>query len=231
MNWLNNPITDIYKKEASKLNGEIKKLESAKLALENLLTQNNNRQMQQAQSALNWFWGKRLSDNFWKGRLYEYYIGYICESDGWQVDYYGVKNVVNDKGRDLICEKGNTVLIVQCKNWSKFQVSEKEIHQFAGTVQAYKLDLLAKNPQAKVKVTGVLCTSTSLSPEAQNAAKTLGIQFSANKTLQQFPMVKATTDNNGERRYYIPTDLGYEDVVAVKRFNNAQSAQKAGFTR
>ena len=227
MNWFDNPITDIYKKEASKFNDDIKKLESEKLALEDSL---KSEQQRAAQDALDLVW-EQFSDNVWKGRLYEYYIGYLCESKGWQVQYNGVTNGVNDKGRDLICNKGNTVLIVQCKNWSKFQVYENEIYQLAGTVQAYKLDLLAKNPQAKVKVTGVLCTSTSLSPEAKNAAKTLGIKFRENKTLQQFPMVKATTDNNGERRYYVPTDPDYENVVAVQRFNNALSAQNAGFTR
>ena len=191
MNWFANPITDIYKKEASKLNGDIKKLQSEKLALEASL---KSEQQRAAQSALDLVW-EQFSDNVWKGRLYEYYIGYLCESKGWQVQYNGVTNGVNDKGRDLICNKGNTVLIVQCKNWSKFQVYENEIYQLAGTVQAYKLDLLAKNPQAKVAVTGAFCTSTSLLPEAKNAAKTLGIKFRENKTLQQFPMVKATTDN------------------------------------
>lgn len=41
------------------------------------------------------------------GRLYERYLGYLYECDGWQVEYHGIVKGLEDLGRDLICSKGN----------------------------------------------------------------------------------------------------------------------------
>ncbi len=49
------------------------------------------------------------------GRDYELYIGYRYSQSGYSVDYFGSYMGLEDLGRDLICKKGNKVLIVQCK--------------------------------------------------------------------------------------------------------------------
>lgn len=49
------------------------------------------------------------------GRRYERYIGYLCEIDGYKVDYNGIKKGVKDGGVDLICSKRKELVIIQCK--------------------------------------------------------------------------------------------------------------------
>ena len=72
------------------------------------------------------------------GRIYERYLGYLYEQDGWTVEYFGIIEGYEDLGRDLICRKGNQVKIVQAKCWSSDkQVHEKHIFQLFGTTQLY----------------------------------------------------------------------------------------------
>ena len=81
------------------------------------------------QLALDRYWNKEKS-NLEIGRLYERYIGYIYESQGWKVKYEGIIKGFEDFGRDLICEKDGKHLIIQCKCWSKDKViREKYIMQ------------------------------------------------------------------------------------------------------
>ena len=62
------------------------------------------------------------------GRLYERYVGYIWEMKGYNVDYVGIFKGYEDLGRDLICHKGNEIVVIQCKNWSRFRtIYEKHI--------------------------------------------------------------------------------------------------------
>ena len=75
------------------------------------------------------------------GRLYERYLGYLHECEGWEVEYHGIIEGYADLGRDLICRKGNEVLIVQAKCWSKQKlIHEKHIFQLFGTQQLYLMN-------------------------------------------------------------------------------------------
>ena len=49
---------------------------------------------------------KKLN-NLEVGRLYERYVGYLYEQEGWSVTYKGIVDGLNDLGRDLICIKNN----------------------------------------------------------------------------------------------------------------------------
>lgn len=66
------------------------------------------------QRALDKYWAR--DKNQWHiGRVYERFVGYLYELDGWQVTYQGILRGYEDFGRDLVCVKGSDVHIVQCK--------------------------------------------------------------------------------------------------------------------
>ena len=56
------------------------------------------------------------------GREYERFVGYLYERDDYRVSYTGAIRGFEDYGRDLICKKGQTTEIVQCKCWSKQKI-------------------------------------------------------------------------------------------------------------
>ena len=69
------------------------------------------------------------------GRLYEMYLGWLYEKNGYVVTYNGIEQGVEDMGRDLICIKPNETVIVQAKCWSQSKtIHEKHIYQLYGTV-------------------------------------------------------------------------------------------------
>lgn len=63
------------------------------------------------QMALDRYWQKKKS-KLEIGRLYERYIGYLYEIEGWIVSYQGILKGFEDFGRDLICKKNGHVLVV-----------------------------------------------------------------------------------------------------------------------
>ncbi len=122
------------------------------------------------QLALDRFW-KRPKSNWLLGRIYERYIGYLYEEQGYNVEYVGIFKGYEDLGRDLICRKGKNFIIIQCKNWSQFKtIYEKHIFQFFGTVFQYK----DANPEHIVR--GIFYTTTSLSDLARKFSQELGQQ-------------------------------------------------------
>lgn len=117
----------------------------------NFLTKDEYRKLssvERNQMALDRFWKRPNKPKWLLGRLYERYVGYLYEIGGYDVEYTGVFKGYEDLGRDLICTKGNEIVVVQCKNWSQFKtIFEKHIFQFFGTVFQYK----DENQDKKVK--------------------------------------------------------------------------------
>lgn len=111
------------------------------------------------------------------GIEYELYVGALYEAEGYKVNYNGIRETINDAGRDLICKKGNKVLIIQCKCYSsKKQIFENVVNQLYGTTEKYRLE----NGLAKEYVTPVIVTSTVMSESGREFAKTLGVQIREN---------------------------------------------------
>jgi DUF2075 family protein len=126
------------------------------------------------QIALDRFW-KRPKSKWLIGRMYERYVGYLFEEQGYDVEYVGIFKGYEDLGRDLICQKENDFIIIQCKNWAQFRtIYEKHIFQFFGTVFQYK----DENPDRTVKA--IFYTSTELSKLARRFANELGIELKEN---------------------------------------------------
>ena len=73
---------------------------------------------------------KRSKTNWEVGIEYERYIGYLCESRGYRVRYYGATMKKEDMGRDLILQRGKKVILIQCKRWAREKVI-RENHVFS----------------------------------------------------------------------------------------------------
>ena len=160
-------------------------------------------------------------DRFWSrpkskwllGRIYERYVGYLYEIKGYDVEYVGIFKGYEDLGRDLICQKGNDFIIIQCKNWSQFKtIYEKHIFQFFGTVFQYK----DENPNKKVKA--IFYTTTKLSDLARRFAQELGIELQENLKFEKaYPSIKCNINRvDGTKIYHLPFDQQYDNVKIEK---------------
>jgi len=139
------------------------------------------------------------------GRLYERYLGYLYEMEGWDVHFHGALKGFEDMGRDLICTKGIKTHIVQAKYWSKDKViREKHLFQFYGTCLLYELI-------EKKTVTSIFATTAQLSDVATLASQRLGITIKNQKIETDYPLIKCNI-NQGNRIYHLPFDQQYDRV-------------------
>lgn len=184
------------------------------------------------QMALDRFW-KRQKSNWLLGRIYERYIGYIYEENGYDVEYVGIFKGYEDLGRDLICTKKNEIVVVQCKNWSRFKtIYEKHIFQFFGTVFQYK------DENKNKKVNAVFYTTTKLSDLARRFAKELGIGLKEEfKMENNYPCIKCNISRvDGTKIYHLPFDQKYDNVKIERHkgefyCTSVKEAEDAGFRR
>lgn len=184
------------------------------------------------QKALDRFW-KRPKSKWLIGRLYERYVGYLYEKDGYNVDYVGIFKGFEDLGRDLICQKGNDFIIIQCKNWAEFRtIYEKHVFQFFGTVFQYK----DENKDKKVRA--IFYTSTKLSDLARRFSKELNIELKENfKFDKEYPAIKCNISRiDGTKIYHLPFDQQY-DKTKIEKYKGeffcqkVKEAEEAGFRR
>ncbi len=182
------------------------------------------------QLALDRYWQKHKSD-FEIGRLYERYIGYLYEQDGWTVHYQGIREGFEDFGRDLICMKNGRVAIVQCKCWSKHKViREKHVMQLYGTCAHYRFT------ERQKFVSPVFVTTTNLSEEASMVASELGIEVQ-HKTIERYPMIKCNVNpGTKEPIYHLPFDQQYDRIIIGNQqgefyAETVKEAEAAGFRR
>lgn len=199
------------------------------------------------QLALDRYWSRKKGP--WEiGRVYERYLGYLYEHDGWRVQYHGILKGLEDFGRDLICTKGDSVHIVQCKCWSQSkQIHEKHVFQLHGTTVLFKLQLLGlsgntteaptlfdKGPFQVVQP--VFATTTLLSRDASLVAKHLGVHV-RHEELRRYPIVKCNINpKTQERIYHLPFDQQYDKIVIGNLpgecyADTVAEAEAAGFRR
>lgn len=189
------------------------------------------------QIALDRFWKRPNKSNWLIGLLYERYVGYLFEQKGYDVNYHGASEGRQDLGRDLICQKKDEILIVQCKYWSQFKtIHEKHIFQLFGTTFQYKYNLEKENKDKKVKA--IFCTSTTLSDVARQFAKELEIEVRENVKLDRnYPCIKCNIGRTSEEKiYHLPFDQQYDKVKIEPEKNEfycatVQGAEEAGFRR
>ena len=187
------------------------------------------------QLALDRYRKRHLSE--WEvGKRYERYIGFTFELKGYKVDYDGISYRKEDRGRDLICEKGDEVLIIQCKNWSHSKtIYEKHIFQFFGTVFYARIEEKKRNPMAPRKVKGLFFTTTKLSDYAIEAANALNIDIILEEIDKNYPCIKCNI-RNGEKIYHLPFDQLYDRTKIIPNTGEfyaktCQEAEARGFRR
>ena len=183
------------------------------------------------QRALDRFWARPKSNSL-LGKLYERYIGYKYEVFGYNVEYIGIFKGYEDLGRDLICRKENDVVLIQCKNWSKFKtIYEKHIFQFFGTFFQYKHENNNQNIKA------IFYTTTRVSDLARCFALELGIGLRENyKFDQNYPCIKCNISMiDNTKIYHLPFDQQYDKVKIDRKGEfycaTVKEAEEAGFRR
>jgi len=103
-------------------------------------------------------------------------------------------------GRDLVCKKGRTTEIIQCKCWAKEKViPKKHIYYLFGTTVEYYLEnyggeghlQMALFPELVVNrgIIPKLVTTIDVSPKAEQVAKILGVEISK-IPFERYPSVK-----------------------------------------
>lgn len=156
------------------------------------------------------------------GRDYERYIGYFYEHElGFDVQYFGIEQGLEDLGRDLICKKDNIVHIIQCKYWKKEKIiHEKHINQLFGTTVMYYLSNIDNNGNlskfydylSRGLIVPVFYSTTEYSDTAKKFAQSLGVQLKTKK-LDMYPMIKCNVNKTtGEKIYHLPFDQQYDKV-------------------
>lgn len=235
------PFLVDLKEEVDDLAGQERELlkeyseEEREDAVTGFLTKEEYRSLSTAernQLALDRFWSRRKSKRV-IGRLYERYIGYLYERDGYDVEYVGIFRGFEDLGRDLICEKEGQFLIIQCKNWSQFRtIYEKHIFQFFGTVFQYR----DENPDRAVRA--LFYTATELSGLARRFSCQLGIELYENFKLDEsYPCIKCNVSwKDGTKIYHLPFDQQYDRTkIESKRAEfycgTVKEAEERGFRR
>lgn len=155
-----------------------------------------------------------FKDNEAIGRDYERYIGYLYESDGYDVTYNGIRKGREDGGIDLICKKNNIHEIVQCKYWSTEKVIyEKNIHQLYGVTENYKLDINDKS----INTVGVFISSTKVSDKAHVIANRFGIIIKENIPINKsYPCIKCNVSSSGRKIFHLPFDPQYDTTKIMK---------------
>ncbi len=183
------------------------------------------------QMALDRYWSRRKKSNWLIGKSYERFVGYLYEQKGYHVEYFGIKERFEDLGRDLIAKKGDEILIVQCKHWSKFRsIHENHIFQLFGTTFEY-------NSRNKVKAKAVFFTSTKLTEIATEMCKQLGIIVKQDFPFKVYPSIKCNiSKRTGERIYHLPFDQQYDNTRVdqedlEKYAMTVKEAEKLGFRR
>ena len=108
-------------------------------------------------------------ENIAKGKAYEKYIGKHIEIKGFEVDYRGLRLGIKDGGIDLVAIKGDTYILIQCKNWSKQSIKQKDIRVFIGDYYNY----IEEHPELKNKKTwAYFYTSSKYDMGAEKYAET-----------------------------------------------------------
>lgn len=200
------------------------------------------------QKALDEFKRRNFS-NLEIGRLYERYIGYLHEIDGWKVAYTGVLGGYEDLGRDLVCIKENQHKIIQAKCWSqRKEIRENHVYQLYATHTHYRLQLReamylehgrsnGREIMKGLQITAHLYSTTGLSEIAEKVLKHCQIEYKNEALNKTYPMIKCNINQNTkDKRYHLPFDPQYDSIIIGNvagecYVNTIAEAEAKGFKR
>ena len=180
------------------------------------------------------------------GKMYERYIGFLYEEEGYRVQYRGIELGLKDGGIDLVCTKNKSgeVLLIQCKNWSANSIIyEKHICQLYGASRFYDKDIIQTEYSEGLfseieweRVTPVFVTTTQLDNHALEVAKVLGVTVRNIEFDRNYPMIKCNI-NHGVKIYHLPFDQMYDKTQVLHRAagecykKTVAEAEELGFRR
>jgi len=78
------------------------------------------------------------------GNYYEEFISNKYLDYGYDIENRGIKESFNDGGLDIIAKKDNSIVLVQCKNWSMsntYKINQKDLRAFVGDCFLYLKDI------------------------------------------------------------------------------------------
>ncbi|HEY8890706.1 MAG TPA: restriction endonuclease [Clostridium sp.] len=195
------------------------------------------------QKMLDIYWNGKWKDNKEIGKIYERYIGFLWEENGFKVEYHGINLGLKDEGIDLICKKGNLIELIQCKYWGKEKtIYEKHIKHLNGSTNYYKNQNDKNNEisliegEKKIFLHPVFITSTQLSEVAKDVARSLKVEIIEGKLLDRtYPSIKCNVSNNGNKIYHLPFDGLYDRTKVNKKgkgecyVRTVEEAERLGF--
>ena len=176
------------------------------------------------------------------GKMYERYVGYLYEAQGYDVEYRGIEMGLKDGGIDLICRKNGEILLVQCKNWKlESTIYEKHICQLFGASKFYDKSHIQQEYSDGLfadiewdRVTPVFVATTKLDEHAVEVAKTLGVEVRIITFDKKYPIIKCNI-NEGAKIYHLPMDQMYDFTKIYKpgeRYvSTVKEAEALGFRR
>lgn len=175
-------------------------------------------------------YSKSPKNNWEAGIIYERFIGYEFESQGYRVEYFGACNGYQDLGIDIIAKKDDDTLVIQCKRYSGKPVRENVVFQLFGTTTLYK------SSHTNEKVQAAIYTTSVLSDEAKEFSDSLGIQYKESYPLREYPLVKCNISKDGEKIYHLPFDQQYDRVIisgkpGARFVYTVKEAEQLGFRR
>lgn len=185
---------------------------------------------QKNQLALDRYVNRQNKSDWEIGIEYERYVGYKYEQKGYRVQYAGALQGLEDMGRDLIVENDDSIIVIQCKRWSKEKtIHEKHIFQLYGSTV-----LMSLHNEKSIK--SLFVTTTKLSSLARQCAEYLHVELCENYPIGQYPLIKCNIAKDGSRIYHLPFDQQYDRVVIKPKLGEfyawtVQEAEDAGFRR
>lgn len=166
------------------------------------------------------------------GKMYERFLGWEFEKEGYEVKYTGLLCGFEDRGRDLILtQKGNKIIkVVQAKCWSHSKnIHEKHIFQLFGATY----ELQKKDPEHQYEA--VFVTTTNLGEYAEYIAGLLHVQVIHKELSKDWPMIKCNIGASGNKIYHLPFDQQYDKTKIDKptecRVRTVHEAESLGFRR
>jgi Restriction endonuclease len=192
-------------------------------------------------------WKRSPKSNWQIGRHYERYVGYVYETQGYDVEFTGAIKGFEDMGRDVIARRKEELVVIQCKYWSLGKViHEKHIFQlFASALEyGFKLGGLVRDGQYSFvntspdspRIKPILYTSINVSDVAREVANVLDVTLHENVRISDYPIIKCNISlRDGQKIYHLPFDQQYDRVkiknVGERYVYTVAEAENMGFRR
>lgn len=158
-----------------------------------------------------YFWNHRFRHRSaaHAGRAYERYVGYLYERKGYEVVYRGIELGREDRGIDLVCLRGETLVVVQCKNWLHVPLTDREVAHLYGAVEVfYRIEAptIPGDLVARMRPRPVIATTGEVFHTARHFSRELQIRI-ARVQMRPYPAIKCIA---GSGKYHLPFHAHYD---------------------